>query len=111
MSGPAHAAVRAALKRGDLIRPNICSDCGATSPSLHGHHADYSKPLEVEWLCASCHVTRHVGQSARPDTDGKVQVFVRMPASLHARVKSIAKEEGRSMTSVITEAIEEWVSK
>ncbi|KKL04301.1 hypothetical protein LCGC14_2617420, partial [marine sediment metagenome] len=26
----------------------------------HGHRADYSKPLEVDWLCRTCHNALHV---------------------------------------------------
>lgn len=29
---------------------------------MQGHHPDYSKPLEVEWLCPRCHGARHVGR-------------------------------------------------
>lgn len=31
--------------------------CGATR--VQGHHEDYSKPLEVIWMCASCHSKLH----------------------------------------------------
>lgn len=31
--------------------------CGATK--VEAHHPDYSKPLEVEWLCRKHHVERH----------------------------------------------------
>ncbi len=42
-----------------LDRPDICSDCGAVDVVIHGHHEDYSKPLEVIWLCVSCHMKLH----------------------------------------------------
>jgi len=48
--------VNAALKAG-TIRQTDCADCGAYSQ--HAHHEDYSKPLEVIWLCADCHARRH----------------------------------------------------
>ena len=54
----AHSAVRRAIARGDLVRPDCCQDCGA-SGKIHGHHEDYSKPLDVEWLCPPCHHKRH----------------------------------------------------
>ncbi len=57
----AHKAVRLALKKGTLEKPSYCQDCGAANTDLEiqGHHFDYSKPLEVEWLCRSCHGKRH----------------------------------------------------
>jgi len=59
----ARQAVRRAVKAGKLDKPARCQLCG-TSPerreSLHAHHHDYSKPLEVEWLCKKCHSKEHV---------------------------------------------------
>jgi hypothetical protein len=52
------SAVRAALSVGVLVRPGKCSSCGSACQP-HGHHRDYSKPLEVEWLCRPCHGIRH----------------------------------------------------
>ncbi len=39
------------------IIPQPCERCG--SPKVHGHHEDYSKPLEVMWLCTKHHGERH----------------------------------------------------
>jgi hypothetical protein len=50
----AHNAVRRALEVGQLVKPTTCSECGGTD-RIEGHHEDYSKPLEVEWLCYECH--------------------------------------------------------
>ena len=47
-----------ALKRKELINPRICSKCGS-SDKVCGHHKDYEKPLEVVWLCNSCHGKTH----------------------------------------------------
>lgn len=60
----AHTQVNLAKYRGDLVRPGWCENCGRDdfADSLIGHHEDYSKPLEVEWLCRACHALRH----ARP---------------------------------------------
>lgn len=54
----AYAAVDAAVKKGDLIRPNICSKCGKGGMIVAYHH-DYNDPLEIEWLCLSCNRQRH----------------------------------------------------
>ena len=54
----AHNAVSRALKNGSLIRPEKCSRCEYTE-HIQGHHDDYSKVLEVIWLCPTCHANRH----------------------------------------------------
>lgn len=43
-------------KRGKLIQAP-CADCG--NPESQMHHEDYSKPLEVTWLCRKCHLGLH----------------------------------------------------
>jgi hypothetical protein len=46
--------VQYALKKGWLVRPEQCEKCGRNCKPEAAHH-DYSKPLEVRWLCRSCH--------------------------------------------------------
>ncbi len=55
-------AARHAIAKGVLTRPDTCSRCGKTPPRLKGglpsiqaHHHDYSRPLDVEWICVQCH--------------------------------------------------------
>jgi len=57
----AQRRVRDAIRRGDLIRPTRCPRCGRRNSvsRIEAHHADYSKPLEVTWLCALCHRDTH----------------------------------------------------
>ena len=54
----AHVKVYRALKSGELKRIEICEHC-KTNMTEHAHHEDYSKPLEVTWLCRNCHVETH----------------------------------------------------
>ncbi len=42
-----------------LLMPEPCADCGLPAKYSQAHHEDYSRPLEVIWLCPSCHMTRH----------------------------------------------------
>lgn len=51
----AREAVQRRVKRGRIV-PSVCA-CGATK--TQAHHPDYSKPLEVEWLCSGCHAKKH----------------------------------------------------
>jgi hypothetical protein len=46
-----------AIKSGKVIKPTICPQCGEVPEygRIEGHHHDYSKPLEVKWLCSRCH--------------------------------------------------------
>jgi len=46
--------VRWAVASGRLVRPDKCEQCGVKCKP-QGHHTDYSKPLEVTWLCKACH--------------------------------------------------------
>jgi hypothetical protein len=49
------------VKTGVLKRPEACERCGDVPPPrrLHAHHPDYSRPLDVVWLCSMCHGEEH----------------------------------------------------
>lgn len=55
----AHIAVYRAISRGKLEHPAVCGRCGRDWPAIQAHHEDYSRPLEVTWLCRWCHGERH----------------------------------------------------
>lgn len=50
----AHDAVKNALARGVLVRPVACQRCDAIGNTA-AHHEDYSRPLDVVFVCRSCH--------------------------------------------------------
>lgn len=52
----AHAAVNRAIRAGKLIRDK-CEQCNDSHS--FAHHDDYLKPLDVRWLCPSCHKAWH----------------------------------------------------
>lgn len=52
----AHSALGNALRSGKILQEPCCK-CGAKAQA---HHDDYSKPLEVMWLCAKHHAERHI---------------------------------------------------
>lgn len=54
----ARRMVRSAVEGGFIIKPKECSKCG-NEGKIHAHHPDYSKPLEVIWLCSKCHNKIH----------------------------------------------------
>lgn len=55
----ANLKVSRAIQIGLLKRPKSCSKCAETK-NIEAHHEDYSKPLDVIWLCTKCHGERHV---------------------------------------------------
>lgn len=56
----AHNKICSALKAGKIWKSPCCMapDC-FSADRLHGHHADYDRPLSVVWLCAACHSRLH----------------------------------------------------
>ena len=53
----ARSSLSKAVKLGKVLKPKECERCGAKQP--FAHHPDHSKPLEVIWLCGSCHNEEH----------------------------------------------------
>jgi hypothetical protein len=43
------------------IKKEPCMFCG--KKFVHGHHEDYNKPLEVDWMCPPCHYKYHLLKS------------------------------------------------
>lgn len=53
----ARMATHTAIRRGILER-EACEVCGACE--VEAHHDDYTKPLEVRWLCKQHHEQHHM---------------------------------------------------
>ena len=52
----AHVIVGNAIRDGELVKKR-CEVCGAEK--VDAHHDDYSKPLDVRWLCRKHHAEHH----------------------------------------------------
>jgi len=50
----AHNILCNAVRDKKIIAKNSCEQCGSTR-FVQGHHDNYTKPLDVRWLCISCH--------------------------------------------------------
>src|SRR5205823_5144466 len=55
----AHGLVARRIRDGTLVPLEACERCSGCSSELHAHHEDYSQPLNVVWLCLTCHGLRH----------------------------------------------------
>jgi hypothetical protein len=58
MKRAAHVITGNAVRSGKLIPESSCSICNSTE-KIEGHHDDYTKPLDVRWLCEKCHKQWH----------------------------------------------------
>ena len=47
-----------ALRINIIQKPDKCSMCGKKD-NIQAHHNDYSKPLQVAWVCVKCHAKFH----------------------------------------------------
>lgn len=55
------------------LKPEPCEICGhwgtgyklSKEPKTRAHHGDYTKPLDIHWLCESCH--RYLHHHKMPD--------------------------------------------
>lgn len=54
----AHVLIGNAVKYGFLKKDTNCSVCLSTE-KIEAHHDDYSKPMEIRWLCEKCHKKWH----------------------------------------------------
>ncbi len=54
----AHHLVSMNIRLGKIIRVNNCEICNSDR-KIEAHHEDYSKPLEIKWLCKLCHENVH----------------------------------------------------
>lgn len=73
-----------AVKSGKVQRPTCCSACGS-GYRVQGHHPDYSKPLQVVWLCSDCHLLLH-----HPTAFRQLAQEARRMVNLHVYPKAIA---------------------
>lgn len=60
----AHNKLAKTAQSGEIKRPDKCECCGhGGRRDIVGHHFDYSRPLDVIWLCQGCHAMYHTGKN------------------------------------------------
>ena len=110
----AHARrlVQIAVAKGTLTRPDSCQRCGGSPPPasrrdgsarypIQGHHEDYSKPLEVIWLCTPCHKLIHADDPRQPAPDDRGPVDLSdLAGQVFADVPQVADILGRDERTV-----------
>lgn len=105
----AYATTAKALRDGVLVR-QPCEVCG-DAVGIHGHHEDYSKPLEICWLCLWHHRERHkrLGwpRFGRKRTGGVYvcPIQIQIESGLKDKVIDCARAEGMSVSAWIRRLI------
>jgi len=67
MKWAAQRMIGNAVRDGRIEKKYNCEECGVFHEKIHGHHDDYAKPLDVRWLCPSCHKKWHLKNGEAPN--------------------------------------------
>lgn len=73
----ARGMVKKAIIDGKLIRPNSCTECHKSDVKIQAHHHDYTKPLDVKFLCIQCHVAEH-RKERKAESDRKLKEAIKI---------------------------------
>lgn len=84
----AHQKVAYAIQKGELIR-QPCERC-QTTDTVVAHHEDYSKPLDVIWLCDQHHKERHSELDRMKKDKPKADMINNPPHYTHGGIETIA---------------------
>jgi hypothetical protein len=92
----ARAAAQKAVRDGVLKR-GPCEDCG--DPDTEAHHDDYSRPLDVRWLCRRHHSDWHRDHPPVPGVTRAIST--RLDHELAGKVAAICEAERRTPSNLI----------
>jgi len=99
--------VARAIRRGELVRPAHCEQCSATGRAIQAHHDDYNRPLDVRWLCRSCHMAWHGKNKPVPMVGAEpprlVNIRVCMTAGERELIIKAARSRGKTVSAWIRE--------
>lgn len=96
MNASVHAQVAKAVRKGELVRPSFCSECGRDGRKILAHHDDYDNPLDVRWLCTFCHHRWH--REHGPGAHRRVATInTRVEQEVFERLQEMATAESRTV--------------
>ena len=97
----ARSILREAVEVGDVVR-QPCEVCG--EKKVQGHHMDYSKPLEVKWLCGKHHRQWHKENGFLKGFNSTYKMIC-LPEKLHKEIKLRAVKKGVSIIEYLEELV------
>jgi hypothetical protein len=77
----ARRALKRAIKYG-ILHKSPCNICGDIS--VEGHHEDYSKPLDITWLCRKHHL-----ETYRPEQRPRTKLTLEDAATIKTLYKTL----------------------
>ncbi len=94
---------RRAEERGEITRPLLCELCGKEK-TLIKHHRDYSRPLEITWVCYSCHRIDHIENPKliNPDRKDHDQKPIQVDETTHEIIRLESVRQSAKPNTVIT---------
>lgn len=90
-----HHAVKKAIKAGVIKIPKECSKC-LKEKTVIAHHTDYEKPIDIVWLCRSCHSLEH----SMHGFSAVAEMVIRLWPENEKRVKEFLKSTGMPFSPV-----------
>lgn len=106
----ARRQVTAAIRSGRLVR-QPCEICGERRSEAH--HEDYSRSLDVRWLCRKHHNQRHAElREAQPKQPSEARnLTFRTDKALVDELRESARRNGRSFVGEARFAIREYLAR
>jgi hypothetical protein len=108
-----------AIKKGLLVKPSCCELCKENHHDIDAHHVDYGRPLNVAWLCPSCHGKAHTNlhylnpkNNAQTPLPEEFQFYknVTVTFTIHIdnflALKSAAASNGKTISQIMRETAE-----
>jgi hypothetical protein len=103
-----------ALKTNQIVKPSHCELCMLNDKPITAHHIDYGKPLEITWLCTSCHGVVHKKnhklnpknntQTFLPNMQDKfetITVTVTLPIENFLAIKKKSTQQGKPISTIL----------
>lgn len=103
----ARSSVSYHVSAGNVTRPDRCERCNLIGP-VDGHHEDYTRPLDVAWLCKSCHNAEHRPEVAK---EPKAKVTLTIHPGLWLEFRSTAVSRGVSASAEIEQYMRAQLDK
>lgn len=114
----ARMLVAKAIKQGTIKRATCCDLCKEQKSEIQAHHVDYGRPLDVLWLCTTCHGLAHRKrhklnpnnnpQTPMPyaiDANELVPVTIMLPVSNFIHLQQVARHLATPISKIIKKEI------